>query len=56
MAGEDKTDWRELCKAASQEQDPSRLLELVRKLNDALTQREVSKAAGLRSNSDLEAG
>jgi len=29
-------DWRELCKAASEEQDPRRLLELLRELNDAL--------------------
>ena len=36
MADDEKRDWRELCKAASREHDPSRLLELVRELNDAL--------------------
>jgi len=29
-------DWRELCKAASEEQDPRKLLELLREINDAL--------------------
>jgi hypothetical protein len=31
-------DWRELSKAASQERDPKKLLELVNQLNEALKQ------------------
>ena len=33
-------DWRELSEAASREQDPHKLLELVRALNNALEERE----------------
>jgi hypothetical protein len=33
-------DWRELSEAASREQDPHKLLELVRALNKALEERE----------------
>ena len=34
-------EWRELCKEASEEQDPRKLLGLLRKINDALSaQRE----------------
>ncbi len=34
------TDWRELSRAASQEQDPTRLMELVAQLNRVLENRE----------------
>jgi len=33
-------DWRDLSEAASREQDPKKLLELVKQLNEALAQRE----------------
>ncbi len=33
-------DWRELSKAAAQEQDPKKLLELVEELNRVLEERE----------------
>jgi hypothetical protein len=33
-------DWRELSEAASQEQDPKKLMELVEQLNKVLDQRE----------------
>ncbi len=36
MAKFQDTDWHELCRKASQEQDPHKLLELLRDLNDAL--------------------
>ncbi len=32
-------DWRELSKAASQEQDPKRFMELIEQLNEALEQK-----------------
>jgi hypothetical protein len=33
-------DWKELCKAASREQDPQKLLELVEQIDQALEQCE----------------
>jgi hypothetical protein len=36
-------DWRVLCEQASKEQDPERLIELVRRLNEALEERQRSK-------------
>ncbi|MGB9236192.1 MAG: hypothetical protein WCC04_17430 [Terriglobales bacterium] len=38
------TDWRELCREASEEQDPRRLLELLREINETLAA-ERSRAA-----------
>ncbi len=38
MTGNPTTDWRELCKAASHEQDPIKLLDLIRQINLALSQ------------------
>jgi hypothetical protein len=35
--------WRELCEAASREQDTERLLELITALNDVLERREEEK-------------
>lgn len=32
-------DWRELSKAASQEQDPKKFMELIEQLNDALEEK-----------------
>jgi DNA polymerase II large subunit len=37
--------WLELCEAASREQDPEKLLELITALNDALEQREREEKA-----------
>ena len=37
----ENTEWRELCKAASQEQDPEKLLDLIRQINHALSQQRV---------------
>jgi len=50
MSLEKKEDWRELCRAASQERDPSRLLELVDQLNETLDAREAA-----RSNASMDA-
>ena len=36
----DGKDWRELSEAASREQDPQKLMELIRALNKALERRE----------------
>jgi hypothetical protein len=38
MAVNGTSDWRELCKAASHEQDPRKLLDLIRQINRALSQ------------------
>jgi hypothetical protein len=38
MAAQGMGDWRELCKAASQEHDPEKLLDLIREINRALSQ------------------
>jgi len=37
--------WLELCEAASREQDPEKLLELVTALNDLLEQRDLEEKA-----------
>jgi hypothetical protein len=36
MQGPMKTRWHELCEQAANEQDPQKLLELVREINDLL--------------------
>ncbi len=38
MAVNGTQDWRDLCKAASHEQDPKKLLDLIRQINLALSQ------------------
>jgi len=38
MTGNDTGDWHQLCKAASQECDPKKLLDLIRQINQALSQ------------------
>jgi hypothetical protein len=43
-------DWRTLSEAASREQDPDRLIELVQELNRALWNREMQRRAHLSSN------
>ncbi len=36
--------WRELCRVASQEQDPQKLLDLLREINHALAEQRVRTA------------
>ena len=43
-------DWRALSEAASREQDPDRLMELVERLNRALTRREMEMRGRLALN------
>ena len=43
-------DWRALSEAASREQDPERLIELVEQLNRALLYREVEMNRRLAAN------
>ena len=43
-------DWRALSEAASREQDPDRLIELVQELNRALWQREMLRRRHLLNN------
>jgi hypothetical protein len=43
MTDNGKRDWRELCQAASQEQNSEKLLELVKQINDVLSQHERSR-------------
>lgn len=49
MIGNGNGDWRELCKAASNEQDPEKLLDLIRQINQALGRREASREAPRRT-------
>lgn len=43
-------DWRALSEAASREQDPERLIELVQQLNRALLRREIELHHRLKVN------
>jgi hypothetical protein len=43
MATEGARSWRELCQAASHEQDPRKLLELLREINHALVEQRATK-------------
>jgi hypothetical protein len=44
---EDRTkDWRELCKAAANELDPAKLMELIGELNRALDERDKKRRRG----------
>ncbi len=43
-------DWRALSEAASQEQDPEKLMQLVEELNIALLHREVEMCRRLATN------
>jgi hypothetical protein len=40
MKGETLEDWQKLCDEAAKEQDPQRLLELVKRINFLLEQKE----------------
>jgi hypothetical protein len=42
----ERRDWRELSEAASREQDPQKLMELIRALNEALERREREQKNG----------
>ncbi len=44
MAENDKPDWRELCRAAVQENDPEKLLQLARQINEALSETDGHEA------------
>ncbi|HET7204969.1 MAG TPA: hypothetical protein VFI95_00185 [Terriglobales bacterium] len=46
-------DWRELSKAASQEHDPEKLMELIKQLNEVLKERE-EKVFGRSSRSNFQ--
>ncbi len=41
-AGDKPTSWRDLCRAAAQEQDPRKLLELLRQINQALVEQRLA--------------
>ena len=41
MIGERGERWFQLCAQAAEEQDPDRLIELVREINDLLVQKEM---------------
>ena len=43
-------DWRALSEAASREQDPDRLIQLIDELNRALLHREIQMRRRLQSN------
>ena len=47
MTRADTQDWRELCKAASQEQNSERLLALVRQINEALSRPQTKRPTDL---------
>ena len=40
MQGEKKERWQQLCEQAAIEQDPLKLLKLVKEINDLLTEKE----------------
>lgn len=40
MQGPTKARWQELCEQAANEQDPKKLLELVREINDLLSAKQ----------------
>jgi hypothetical protein len=40
MKGEPGERWHELCSLAAQEQDPDRLMDLIREINELLEQKE----------------
>ncbi len=40
MQGEKRDRWMELCAQAANEQDPNKLLELVKQINDLLEEKE----------------
>ena len=44
MTGDSKERWRELCEQASVEQDPDKLLELVREINQLLEEKQTRLA------------
>lgn len=49
MARTHDRDWRELSQAASQEQDPEKLLQLVHELNEVLQKQEEYRTATQRN-------
>ena len=51
MIGRNKEHWRELCEQASIEQDPEKLLNLVREINRLLEEKQ-ARLAGNRKPED----
>lgn len=49
MNGADKENWMELCEEAAKEENPDRLLHLVRHLNDVLEQKRNRLAEELKA-------
>jgi hypothetical protein len=54
MNSEDKQQWMRLCELASKEQDPQKLMELVREITRLLEERETAIKAG-KSTSESSA-
>jgi hypothetical protein len=52
MAANQPKDWRELCEAASKENDPNKLMELVSEINKALDKRGLKSEGVFRSEKD----
>jgi hypothetical protein len=50
MQGEIAERWRELCALAAAEQDPDRLLALIREINMLLEKKEMRRKSGVRIN------
>jgi hypothetical protein len=51
MSGE-KQDWQEICKAASNEQDPEKLMKLISQLMTALEEKRAAKLPSERGVRD----
>jgi hypothetical protein len=52
---QNKERWQELCAQAANEQDPDRLMELVKEINELLDEKEASlKANGARNDHKQE--
>jgi hypothetical protein len=50
MQGPTKERWQELCKLAAVEQDPSKMLELIREINALLIEKEQRLVSEVSSN------
>jgi hypothetical protein len=55
MAANQPKDWRELCEAASKEEDPQKLMELVSEINKALDERDLKREGVFRNKRDRRA-
>ena len=52
MQGANKERWRELCEQASVEQDPEKLLELTREINELLARKQGRLSHNTRPDSE----